>query len=91
MIKLYWIKITVNNKYIFNNLNKFKKYNNIIILKIFNKNIYIYKKLLNIYINVYNGLKFIPIYINKNKLYKKIGCFIFTKFIKYKIKEMLII
>ncbi|CRG98230.1 apicoplast ribosomal protein S19, putative (apicoplast) [Plasmodium gallinaceum] len=88
MIKLYWLKISLNNKYIFKNLNKNNNKN--IILKIYNKNIYIYKKLLNIYLKVYNGCKFIPIYINKYKLYKKIGNFIYTKFIKNNIKELIL-
>ncbi|SBT86785.1 apicoplast ribosomal protein S19, putative (apicoplast) [Plasmodium malariae] len=69
MIKLYWLKISINNKYIFRNIKY--KYNKNIILNIYNKNLYIYKKLLNLYIKVYNGYKFIPIYINKYKLYKK--------------------
>nr|YP_008757390.1 small subunit ribosomal protein 2 [Leucocytozoon caulleryi]BAN94670.1 small subunit ribosomal protein 2 [Leucocytozoon caulleryi] len=84
MIKLYWLKLSINKKYIFS-----KVYNkNIRIIHIFNKNIYIYKKFLNIYIKVYNGKKFISIYINKYKLFKKLGSFVFTKFIKSNIKEL---
>ncbi|CDO67256.1 apicoplast ribosomal protein S19, putative [Plasmodium reichenowi] len=89
MIKLYWLKITINNKYIFMNINKYK-YNKNLILNIYNKNLYIYKKLLNLYIKVYNGYKFIPIYINKTKLFNKLGNFIYTKFVKNNIKELLI-
>ncbi|SCQ17331.1 apicoplast ribosomal protein S19, putative (apicoplast) [Plasmodium ovale] len=90
MVQLYWLKISLNNKYIFLNIKN--KYNNKnIILNIYNKNLYIYKKLLNLYIKVYNGYKFIPIFINKYKLNKKIGNFIYTKYIQYKIKELLLI
>ncbi|GAW84746.1 small subunit ribosomal protein 19 (apicoplast) [Plasmodium gonderi] len=86
MVKLYWLKLSINNRYIFINF----KYNKNIILNIYNKNLYIYKKWLNLYIKVYNGCKFIPIYINKYKLYNKIGNFIYTKYIKNKIKELLL-
>ncbi|CAD2107735.1 apicoplast ribosomal protein S19 (apicoplast) [Plasmodium vinckei lentum] len=86
MIKLYWLKVSLNNKYIFINLHN--KYNKNIVLNVYNKNLYIYKKLLNLYIKIYNGYKFIPIYINKSKLYKKVGNFIYTKYIKYNIKEL---
>ncbi|CRH02946.1 apicoplast ribosomal protein S19, putative (apicoplast) [Plasmodium relictum] len=88
MIKLYWLKISLNNKYIFKNFYKYNNKN--IILKIYNKNLYIYKKLLNFYLKVYNGHKFIPIFINKYKLFKKIGNFVYTKYIKNNIQELIL-